>query len=70
MAGTGWLLLISEDFELGRVLAALLISISFLALRLTINPQKRCGSTPSCRFAPLVWCAHLRALIPRRVPSA
>ena len=39
---TGWLLLIREDFEQARVLAAILVSIGFLSLRLTIRPLRRC----------------------------
>jgi len=38
---TGWVLLIDEESELARVLLALLLSISFLALQLAVNPVKR-----------------------------
>jgi hypothetical protein len=38
---TGWVLLVEEDFEQARVLMALLASIAFLALHLSIKPFKR-----------------------------
>jgi hypothetical protein len=38
----GWVLLISEDFEQARVLVALLVSILFLLLHLSIRPLRRC----------------------------
>ena len=41
LALTGWLLIIGEAYEQARVLAALLISISFLALHLSIQPLQR-----------------------------
>ena len=37
---TGFLLLIDEAFEQARVLAALLVSITFLALHATVRPLK------------------------------
>jgi len=38
---TGWVLLIPSDTELARVLVALLVSIAFLALQLSLKPFKR-----------------------------
>ena len=38
---TGWVLLITEEYEQARVLVALLVSIAFLALHLSIKPLKR-----------------------------
>ena len=38
---TGWVLLISEDAEQARVLLALLTTILFFGLRLTLRPLKR-----------------------------
>ena len=43
LALTGWVLLIEEAFEQARVLVALLVSVTFIALRLTIQPLKRCA---------------------------
>ena len=37
----GWVLLISEDFEQARVLVALLVSITFFGLHLSIRPLRR-----------------------------
>ena len=37
----GWVLLINEDSEQARVLVALLVSITFLSLHLTIKPIRR-----------------------------
>jgi hypothetical protein len=41
LALTGWVLLINEDSEQARVLVALLVSISFAAIHLTIKPIRR-----------------------------
>jgi len=38
---TGWVMLIEESFEQARVVAALLVSISFQALHLSVMPLKR-----------------------------
>ena len=38
---TGFVLIISDDYEQGRILVALLVSVSFLALHLSIKPHKR-----------------------------
>jgi len=38
---TGWVLLISEEFEQARVLVALLVSIMFLAFHFAVKPLKR-----------------------------
>jgi len=38
---TGWVLLITESSEQGRVLVGLLVSIAFLVLRLSFRPTKR-----------------------------
>jgi hypothetical protein len=38
---TGWVLLIHDEAEQARVLVALLVSVGFLALRLTVKPCKR-----------------------------
>ena len=42
LALTGWVLLIGEESEQARVLVALLVSIAFLALHLSIKPLRRC----------------------------
>ena len=41
---TGWVLLIGEEAEQARVLVALLVSIGFLVLRLSLKPQRRCAA--------------------------
>eukprot|EP00966_Prymnesium_polylepis_P238306 5511682-Prymnesium_polylepis.1 len=41
LALTGWVLLIGEDYEQARVLVALLVSVSFMAIHLAIKPLKR-----------------------------
>ena len=38
---TGWVLLVNEEFEQARVLAALLVSVTFLALHFSIKPLRR-----------------------------
>jgi hypothetical protein len=52
---TGWVLLIGEEFEQGRILLALIISTAFLALHLSSKPLKRCGAQP--RLACIPCCA-------------
>eukprot|EP00966_Prymnesium_polylepis_P026961 623625-Prymnesium_polylepis.1 len=42
LALTGWVLLIEEDAVQARVLVALVVSVVFLTLQLTIKPLKRC----------------------------
>lgn len=37
----GWILLISEDAEQARVIVALIVSVAFLSLHLTIKPLRR-----------------------------
>jgi hypothetical protein len=39
----GWLLLIKEDHEQARVLVAILVSVLFLALHLSVKPLRRCA---------------------------
>ena len=39
---TGYVLIISEDTEQARVLVALVVSIFFLTLRLSVKPLRRC----------------------------
>ena len=41
---TGFVLLIDEGSEQARILVAILVSVTFLALQLTIRPHKRCAS--------------------------
>jgi fatty-acid desaturase len=38
----GWLVLIPVDAQQARILVALLVSISFFGLRLSLKPLKRC----------------------------
>ena len=45
LALTGWVLLIKEESEQARVIAALLVSIAFLSLRLTIKPLRHVEDT-------------------------
>ena len=40
---TGWVLLVPEDKEQLRVLMAILVSVSFAFLRLTLKPLKTCA---------------------------
>eukprot|EP00966_Prymnesium_polylepis_P004455 102562-Prymnesium_polylepis.1 len=42
---TGWVLLIREDFEQARVVLALLVSVAFLAVRLTVRPVRRADNS-------------------------
>mmetsp|Transcript_14795 Transcript_14795/g.39539 ORF Transcript_14795/g.39539 Transcript_14795/m.39539 type:complete len:438 (+) Transcript_14795:2667-3980(+) len=42
---TGWVLLIGEKFEQARVLVALVVSVTFLALHLSRRPLKRAGDS-------------------------
>ena len=37
----GWVLLIGEEFEQGRVIVAIFVSIAFLALHFAVKPFKR-----------------------------
>eukprot|EP00966_Prymnesium_polylepis_P008000 184203-Prymnesium_polylepis.1 len=39
----GWLVLIEEKAELARVVVALLVSIAFLTLRVSVRPLRRCA---------------------------
>jgi hypothetical protein len=39
---TGFVLLIDEGSEQARILVAILVSVTFLALQLTVRPHKRC----------------------------
>ena len=41
---TGWVLLVREEADQARALVALLVSVSFLALHLSIKPLKRCAT--------------------------
>jgi hypothetical protein len=41
LALTGWVLLLEEEYEQARALVALLVSIAFLALHLSVQPMKR-----------------------------
>ena len=41
----GWILLIAEGAEQGRVVVVLLVSFVFFGLRLTVRPLKRCAAT-------------------------
>jgi hypothetical protein len=41
----GWVLLIGEDAEQARVLVALIVSIAFLSLHLSIRPLRRYASS-------------------------
>lgn len=43
LALTGWVMLISEQAQLARIFVALSISIGFLAIRLSVNPYRRCA---------------------------
>jgi hypothetical protein len=43
LALTGWVLLIPDDAEHGRILLALLLSIVFLVLYAVVSPLKRCA---------------------------
>ena len=40
---TGWVLLV-QDADQGRVLVALVVSVAFLALRLSMKPLGRCAA--------------------------
>jgi hypothetical protein len=42
LALTGGVLIIGEEFESARVLMALLVSVTFLVLHLSIRPHRRC----------------------------
>ena len=54
LALTGWLLLIPEDFEKARVLAAILISVVFLSLHLAFKPLRRAEDSLLMTFFELV----------------
>ena len=40
---TGWIMLINEDAIQARIIVALLVSVVFLTMKLTIKPLKRCA---------------------------
>eukprot|EP00966_Prymnesium_polylepis_P304929 7045110-Prymnesium_polylepis.1 len=50
----GWVLLISEEYEQGRALVALLVSIAFLTIRLSVKPLRRVEDTALMVFVDLV----------------
>jgi hypothetical protein len=54
---TGWVLLIKEESEQARVLVALLVSITFLSLHLSIKPLRRSDD------AALTALAHLTLIL-------
>ena len=44
VALTGWVLMIPADFEQARVFVALLVTITFLSLQLSVRPFLRCAA--------------------------
>jgi hypothetical protein len=41
----GWVLLIGEEYEQGRVIVAIFVSIAFLALHFAVKPFARFAAT-------------------------
>ena len=50
---TGWVLMISEQAEQARVLVALLVSIAFFGLQLSVKPLRRCARGLAGRPRPM-----------------
>ena len=69
LALTGWLLLIQDNAEHARILAALVVSFVFLAMRLTLKPLKRCACSHPLA-AGTIGCSVLCCALLLNVPFA
>ena len=63
----GWVVLIDEEAVLARVLVALLVSMCFLVLHITLKPLKRCAvrgfELGSVRADSHIWPRHFYSLV-------